>query len=197
VVVASAGGISGANDPVLRENRQFPALNTDTQKPHTHVFTSHMVVIVHPKRPENGHFPESKSIDPELSGILMSIRTAPEQKCRKTAPLPLATGSLPVSLPAYCNSRRFFIGCGESAYSHILPVAIVAIQSSRISFFCRQQMAMSLTIFFFPIATVASRVPPKYIFFRQPGGQYIFSSPIWRRIATNAPTGGKAFIGIH
>jgi hypothetical protein len=24
------------------------ALNTDTQKPHTHVFTSHMVVIVHP-----------------------------------------------------------------------------------------------------------------------------------------------------
>jgi hypothetical protein len=23
------------------------ALNTDTQKPHTHVFTSHMVVIVH------------------------------------------------------------------------------------------------------------------------------------------------------
>jgi hypothetical protein len=42
---------------------------------------------------------------------------------------------------------------------------------------------------FFPIATVASRVPPKYIFFRQPGGQYIFSSQIWRRIATNAPTG--------
>ena len=26
------------------------ALNTDTQKPHTHVFTSHMVVIVHPVR---------------------------------------------------------------------------------------------------------------------------------------------------
>jgi hypothetical protein len=27
----------------------FPfALNTDTQKPHTHVFTSHMVFIVHP-----------------------------------------------------------------------------------------------------------------------------------------------------
>jgi hypothetical protein len=27
VVVASAGGISGADDPVLRENRQFPTLN--------------------------------------------------------------------------------------------------------------------------------------------------------------------------
>jgi hypothetical protein len=79
-----------------------------------------------------------------------------------------------VSLPAYCNSRRFFIGCGESAYSHILPVAIVAIQSSRISFFCRQQMAMSLTIIYYPIATVASRVPPKYSFFASMGVNIFF-----------------------
>jgi hypothetical protein len=29
------------------------ALNTDTQKPHTHVFTSHMVVIVHLTAPRS------------------------------------------------------------------------------------------------------------------------------------------------
>jgi hypothetical protein len=93
----------------------------------------------------------------------MSIRNAPEQNPRKTAPRL-------VSVPACCHRRRVFIGGGESVYFNILLVPMVANQLSRISFCCRQQMAMFLT------------------FFRQPGGQFIFSSPIWRRIAINAPT---------
>jgi hypothetical protein len=39
-------------------------------------------------------------------------------------------------------------------------------------------------------ANLATRVPPKCIYFRQDGVEFIFSSPIWRYIATISSTDG-------
>jgi hypothetical protein len=63
-------------------------------------------------------------------------------------------------------------------------VAILANQPSRISFSCRQHLAISLTVICLIVANLATRVPPKCIYFRQRGVEFIFSSPIWRYIAT-------------
>jgi hypothetical protein len=163
MVVASAGGILGQTTQFFGKIDGFPPQND----------------------PKTAIFPSQNY----RSGSLRYPYVGPERSRTKLPEdWPPTTGSLPVSPPAYCHPPRFFIAGGESVFCYILPVAIVAIQSSRLSFLCRQQMAMSLTTIVFPIATVASRVPPKYIYVRQPGGRYIFSSPIWRRIATNAPT---------
>ncbi len=120
VVVAGAGGISGANDP------------SSSGKP----------TGAHPKTARKRPFSRTDINRSGTLRYLMSIRTAPEQNCRKTAPLPLATGSLPVSLPAYCNSRPFFIGNGESAYVIFFLSPYWRVNPRAFHFF---QMAISLT----------------------------------------------------
>jgi hypothetical protein len=70
-------------------------------------------------------------------------------------------------------------------------VAILANKPSRNLFSCRQHLAIYLKLIYSIVAKLATRVPPQYIFNRQHEAEFIFSSPIWRYIATISSTGRK------
>jgi hypothetical protein len=71
------------------------ALNEDTQKPHTHVFTSHMVVIVHPGRRSQ---PSSRrsGIEP---GKILSAFSAAQQLHSQPRPSSRGTSQFGTKIP--------------------------------------------------------------------------------------------------
>jgi hypothetical protein len=67
-------------------------------------------------------------------------------------------------------------------------VAILANKPSRISFSCRQHLAIYIKLIHLIVANLATRVPQKSIFYRQHEAEFIFISPIWRYFATISST---------
>jgi hypothetical protein len=59
-------------------------------QPYKRPSSSGKSTVSHPRTTRKRPFSRVKIIDPELSGILLSIRNAPEQNCRKTGHRPLA-----------------------------------------------------------------------------------------------------------
>jgi hypothetical protein len=93
-------------------------------------------------------FPKQKHTDPEFSGhFLGSIWNAPEPHCRKIEPL-LCAGRV------MANSPRLMC----------FPVATLAKQVGRNSFFYRQQVAICLALISFSYSQSGEQVTPQNLF---------------------------------